>query len=68
MTAGVSLGKARLKLEMQPDGSLKGQLGGYQDWATIFWGLTKIGFLLEKFSSGDCPAIHNAFQRMAGGD
>lgn len=53
---------------MQPDGSLKGQLGGYQDWATIFWGLTKIGFLLEKFSSGDCPAIHNAFQRMAGGD
>lgn len=60
--------KARLKLEMQPDGSLKGHLGGYQDWATIFWGLAKTGFLLEKFSTGNCPAIYNAFQRMADGD
>jgi hypothetical protein len=60
--------KARLKLDIQPDGSLKGHLGGYEDWASIFWGLAKTGFLLEKFSAGNCPAIYNAFQRMADGD
>jgi hypothetical protein len=59
---------ARLNLEIQPDGSLKGHLAAYQDWASIFWGLAKTGFLLEKFSAGNCPAEYNAFQRMADGD
>jgi hypothetical protein len=60
--------KARLHLEIQPDGSLKGHLAAYQDWATFFWGMAKTGFLLEKFSAGNCPAMYNAFQRMADGD
>jgi hypothetical protein len=60
--------RARLKLEIQPDGSLKGHLSGYQDWASVAWGLLKTGFLLEKFSAGNCPAIYNAFQRLADGD
>jgi hypothetical protein len=60
--------KARLNLEIQPDGSLKGHLAAYQDWASIFWGFAKTGFLLEKFSAGNCPAEYNAFQRMADGD
>jgi hypothetical protein len=30
--------------------------------------MAKTGFLLEKFSAGNCPAMYNAFQRMADGD
>jgi hypothetical protein len=60
--------KARLNLEIQADGSLKGHLSAYQDWASIYWGMAKTGFLLEKFSAMNCPALYNAFQRMADGD
>ncbi len=60
--------RARLKLAIQPDGSLKGHMAAYQDWASIYWGMAKTGFLLEKFSAGNCPGIYYAFQHMADGD
>jgi hypothetical protein len=60
--------RAQLKLTFQPDGSLKGHLSTYQDWASIYWGMAKTGFLLEKFSAGNCPAMYYAFQHMADGD
>ncbi|HLG88121.1 MAG TPA: hypothetical protein VKZ79_13100 [Alphaproteobacteria bacterium] len=60
--------RARLELAFQPDGSLKGHLNGYQDWDTVFWGLRKTGFLLEKFSAGNCPAMYYAFKTLADGD
>jgi hypothetical protein len=60
--------RARLNVTFQPDGSLKGHLNAYQDWASIYWGMAKTGFLLEKFSSGNCPAMYAAFKQMADGD
>jgi hypothetical protein len=60
--------RAQLNLAFQPDGSLKGHLAAYQDWASIYWGMAKTGFLLEKFSAGNCPAMYYAFQHMADGD
>jgi hypothetical protein len=30
--------------------------------------MAKTGFLLEKFSSGNCPAMYAAFKQMADGD
>jgi hypothetical protein len=59
---------AQLNVALQPDGSLKGHLAAYQDWASIYWGMAKTGFLLEKFSAGNCPAMYYAFQHMADGD
>jgi len=60
--------RARLDVTFQPDGSLKGHFNGYQDWASIYWGMAKTGFLLEKFSAGNCPAEYAAFKAMADGD
>ena len=60
--------RARLRLEMQADGSLKGHLSGYQDWNQMFWSTAKGGWLLEKFSSGNCPGQYYALQHMADGD
>ena len=59
---------AQLNLTFQPDGSLKGHMAAYQDWASIYWGMAKTGFLLEKFSAGNCPAMYYAFQHLADGD
>jgi len=59
---------AQLNVAFQPDGSLKGHFNAYQDWASIYWGMAKTGFLLEKFSAGNCPAMYAAFKQMADGD
>ena len=59
---------AQLNVAFQPDGSIKGHLNAYQDWASIYWGMAKTGFLLEKFSAGNCPAEYAAFKQMADGD
>jgi len=65
---GFNFKQARLRLELQADGSLKGILAGYHDWYPIYWGLAKTAYNYEKFSGGNCPAIYNAFQRMADGN
>lgn len=65
---GFNFKQARLRLEFQPDGGLKGILAGYHDWFPIYWGLAKTAFQYEKFSGGNCPAVYDAFRRMADGD
>jgi len=60
--------RAQLNVAFQPDGSLKGHFNAYQDCASIFWGMAKTDFLLEKFSAGNCPAMYAAFKAMADGD
>ena len=59
--------QARMRLEVQPDGSLKGTVGGYQDLTTMYYNTVKSGILFEVFNSGSCPAAYYAFKRAADG-
>jgi type VI protein secretion system component Hcp len=62
----LTLYDARLRLELQPDGTLKGILGGYEDWREIFnaWGPS---FHFEQGMSFRCPAFYNALKQAADG-
>jgi hypothetical protein len=57
----------RLRLTLQPDGSAKGHMVGYQNWQDIYRLVThgKNDELSFYFS---CPGVYRAFQRMADGD
>ena len=53
-------------LAFQSDGTLKGILGGYQDWREIFnaWGPN---FHFEQGMNFQCPALYGAFKQAADG-
>jgi len=57
---------ARMRLAFQPDGTLKGILGGYQDWREIFNALAPT-FHFEQGMNFQCPAFYAAFRRAADG-
>jgi len=57
---------ARLRLEFQPDGSLKGEVGGYLDLASLYYDQAK-SWMSELVASGNCPATYYALKRMADG-
>jgi type VI protein secretion system component Hcp len=61
----INLADARLRLEMTPEGNLKGLLGGYQDWRYLsnYFGYT--GF--EVTFNFQCPAFYGALKRAADG-
>ena len=58
---------ARFRGEIQPDGSLKGTLGGYEDIATIYSNLSADRELVENDHEGPmtCPGLYYALQRLA---
>jgi len=56
---------ARLRLAMNPDGSLKGILGGYHDWYSLYWSYASSGWVEEHSASLDMPAFYYAMKRMA---
>jgi hypothetical protein len=51
---------------MQPDGTLRGLVGGYQDWRALmnFYGPPRH---FEQGMSFTCPGMYNAFRRAADG-
>jgi hypothetical protein len=57
---------ARLRVELLPDGTMKGLVGGYQDWRELmnFWGPQ---FHFEQGMGFRCPAMYQAFKRAADG-
>jgi hypothetical protein len=57
--------QARLKLKMNPDGSLKGILGGYHDWYSLYWSYASSGWVEEHSASLDMPAFYYALTRNA---
>ncbi len=56
---------ARMRFTFQPDGTLKGIIGGYQYWRTIAasWGLG--GVARETMVSYDVPGLYYALRKMA---
>jgi hypothetical protein len=62
----LQLYKARAELTMQPDGTLKGYLGGYRNWRKIYEGwLHYIGPSMEALSWVRLPDVWYAWRRYA---
>ncbi|MGE0408427.1 MAG: hypothetical protein AB7P23_04095 [Amphiplicatus sp.] len=61
---GLELLQARADFEMQPDGGLKGYLGGYRPWAPLYeeW-LKKRGWAFESNAGVELPALWYALRR-----
>ncbi len=61
----VRLAKTHLRLTLNPDGSVRGLIGGYQRWATIYYGKAASGHIREYAGSVDLPALYYALKRNA---
>jgi hypothetical protein len=61
----LTLYDARMRLQIMPDGTLKGVLGGYQDWRRIM--MVNANSTAESYYGFQCPAMYNAFKRFADG-
>jgi hypothetical protein len=57
--------EARLRLTLNPDGSLKGLMGGYQPWAPVYVSFAVAGSTNEFNLSVDVPGIYYALKKMA---
>jgi hypothetical protein len=61
----LNLFKASMRLQIQPDGTLKGVLGGYEDWRKIMQ--INANSNSELYYGYQCPGMYNAFRRLADG-
>ena len=58
--------RARLKLVMQPDGTLSGHIGGYRPWMPVYTALVNArGPVVEVLSWVELPSIYYALKRNA---
>jgi len=60
--------RARLKLKLNDDGSVKGILGGYHDWNALYWAYASGGWVDEHAVSLDIPAYWYSLKRNADAD
>jgi hypothetical protein len=65
-TRELQLLRARVKLEMKPDGSLSGLLAGYRPWFPIYRGWVEArGSVIEQLTWVQLPAVYYALKRNA---
>jgi len=58
--------RARVKLEMKPDGSLTGYVGGYRPWEPVYKGWVNArGPVIEALTCVQLPAVYYALKRNA---
>jgi hypothetical protein len=62
----LTLYHAQMRIALRPDGTMKGLVGGYQDWREVY------GFLgpwrhFEQGMGFTCPGLYNALKRAADG-
>jgi hypothetical protein len=60
--------KAHLRLAVQPDGGLKGMIGGYLPWYPIYFGQGVSGYVAEYASSIHLPGLHYNLKKFADAD
>ena len=58
----------RLRLKLNPDGSLDGLLGGYQTWAPIYFFYGSSGYTHENMLGLNMPGIYYALKKFADSD
>ncbi len=68
LTSDLNFTQAKLRLQMKPDGTLQGVLGGYQPWANFYWGNAGRSWAGEYLHSQDAVAMYYALRRMADGN
>jgi hypothetical protein len=59
--------QARMTLEVQPNGDIKGTVGGYVDVMTTYYNTVKSGILFETTNAATCPGVYYALKRNADG-
>src|SRR4029077_14312217 len=65
-TRDLELLGARVNLEMKPDGSLTGYVGGYRPWEAVYKGLVNArGTVIEVLTWVQLPAVYYALRRNA---
>lgn len=66
-TAGaeVRMKQVQLRFKVEKDGSLKGIMGGYREWAPVYFVLAQGGSITEFDVGIDAPALYYALRRMA---
>ena len=67
--ADFSFRDARLRMELTADGKLKGILGGFQSWETVYFGsFAAQGWATEHSAGVDMPGVYYALKRLADAD
>src|SRR5215469_3983533 len=65
-TQDLELLRARVDLEMNPDGSLTGYVGGYRPWEAVYRGWVNArGTVIEVLTWVELPAVYYALRRNA---
>ena len=65
-TRDLELLRARVDLEMKPDGSLTGYVGGYRPWETVYKGWVNArGTVIEVLTWVQLPAVYYSLRRNA---
>jgi hypothetical protein len=62
---GLEILRSQIDFTMNPDGSLKGYLGGYRPWAPVYFGWAGFGQVNEVLTWVDLPAVWYAMKRHA---
>jgi len=57
--------KMHMKMTVAADGSVRGVVGGYQPWSTIYYGFADQGHIKEYAASINLPALYYALKRNA---
>jgi len=57
--------KTHLRLAFNPDGTMRGMIGGYQPWMNLYYGLADQGHIKEYAGSIDIPAVYYSYKRNA---
>jgi hypothetical protein len=60
--------RARVRLELKPDGQLTGLIGGYIPWMPIYHAHSVGGYVEEYALSLDLPGVYYAMKNLADGD
>jgi hypothetical protein len=63
--SGLEVLRGQIDFSMQPDGSLKGYLGGYRPWKPVYFGWAGFGQVNEVLTWIDLPAAWYAMKRHA---
>ncbi len=65
-TRDLELLRARVDLEMKPDGALTGYVGGYRPWELVYKGwVNGRGTVIEVLTWVELPGVYNALKRHA---
>lgn len=64
----LQLSNVHLRLELEPNRTARGFMGGYQPWHPIYFGIAGVGFGGEQQVTGDVPGFYHLMKRYADAD